>query len=247
MATLTADSNPRSPLNLLKGFFEAKQDVAPRAAVLAHESAAFSHALAALAAKLSVVDGAISKAEYHAFEALFISPRTDGTKLRTQFVKQLEDRSSALQYARQIVSMTGNDMVIRRELLQRLLSIATADAALNAAEMEWLRSVADVFGLSRDEFRSMLSLHCVPATSPYDVIGVSPSISDDDLRAKYYARVQVLHPDRYIAAGASAETVAMLSDQLAALNAAYKQVRAQRAKKQTSMFGGRRNMKRAAA
>ena len=46
-------------------------------------------------------------------------------------------------------------------------------------------------------------------------------------------RVRLLHPDRFQAAGASPETIAMLSDQLAALNAAYEQVRSMRASKKS--------------
>lgn len=237
MATLAASRNPFASLGLFKGFFEVKQEVTAKRAVLPHESAVFAHALAALAAKLSVVDGPISKAEYHAFEALFIDARMDGGKLRSQFVKHLEDRSSALQFARQITVMTGDDVALRRRLLQRLLSVATADAALNAAEMEWLRAIADVFGIERDAFRSLVASHITPATSPYEILGVHPGISDEELRARYMAQVQKLHPDRYQAAGASADTVALLSDQLASLNAAYKQVRALRAKKYTPLFG----------
>lgn len=246
MATLAAYRNPLASLSLFKGFFETKQDVAPVRSPLPHESASFSHALAALAAKLAVVDGAVSKAEYHAFEALFIDARTDGTRMRSQFVKHLEDRSTALQFARQVTTMTGGDLAIRRALLQRLISVATADAALNAAEMELLRVIADAFGIEREDFRLLIAAHRVPTTSPYDVLGVSSHISDEDLRTRYMAQVQKLHPDRYLAAGASADTVAMLSDQLATLNAAYKQVRALRAKKNASLFG-RRTMKGAKA
>ena len=246
MATLAAHRHPLASWALFKGFFEPKQDVTAAPRALPHESASFRHALVALAAKLAVVDGAVSKAEYHAFEALFIDARDDANKLRSQFVKHLEDRSSAVQFARQVTIMTGNDIAIRRALLGRLFSVATADATLNAAEMEYLRAVADAFGIERDDFRRMAAAHLVPATSPYEVLGVSPTMSDDQLRARYMAKVQMLHPDRYQAAGASADTVALLSDQLAALNAAYQQVRAQRAKKNAPIFG-RRNMKGAKA
>ena len=246
MATLAAHRQTFLSLPFFKGLFEEKRAAAP--AVLPYESAAFTHALGALAAKLTVVDGAATQAEYRAFDALFLDARrADAPVLNRHYMAHLTDRSSALQFARQITRMTGNDVALRRELLARLLRLACADAVLNAAEMEWLRAVADVFGIARDDFRQLLAAHVVPTSSPYDVLGIAASASDEALRARYMSQVQMLHPDRYLAAGASPETVAMLSDQLAALNAAYQQVRAQRTKKHASMFGGRRNMKSAKA
>lgn len=246
MATLAAHRETLRSLPFFKGFFEA--DAAPAPVAPAHESAAFTHALGALAAKLATVDGAATPVEIRAFEALFLDTRrADAAILRRHFLAQLTDMAPALQFARQITRMTEGDVGLRRDLLERLLRLASADAVLNAAEMEWLRAVADVFGIARDDFRALLSAHVVPTRSPYDVLGVAASMSDEKIRARYMAQVQMLHPDRYLAAGASAETVSMLSDQLAALNAAYQQIRALRAKKHTSMFGGRRNMKSAKA
>ncbi len=245
MATLAAYYQSFASLPFFKGFVEQRQMVKPRV-IQAHP--AFNHALAALAAKLAISDGPITKSEYHAFEALFGSNDVvENTRLRTQFVKHLGDNAPALQFARQIAAMTEGNRALHHDLLQRLLSIATADAVLNAVEMEWLRAVADIFTISGDDFRAAVSRHITPATSPYAVLGVAPTISDAELRPRYMAQVQKVHPDRFQAAGASAETVALLSDQLAALNAAYQQVRATRATKKQSPVFGRRNTKSAKA
>lgn len=213
-------------------------------------SASFAHAVVALAAKLACVDGTPTKAEYAAFHALFVAPAGgDAAQLRSLFVKRITDSSPALQYARQIAAASGNDIELYRDLLQRLILVASADAALNAAEIELLRAVADIFGLERETFRSMVAKTLVPiGASPYDILGLSPQVSDQELRDQYMARVQMLHPDRYHAAGASAETIAMLTDQLAAVNAAYKAVQGLRARKTmrsagSSAWWSRRNAK----
>jgi DnaJ like chaperone protein len=59
-------------------------------------------------------------------------------------------------------------------------------------------------------------------------------MSDAEVRNRYMAQVRLLHPDRYQAAGASEDTIAMLSDKLATINAAYESImraREMRAKK----------------
>ena len=248
MATLAAYCQSFTAWPLFRGFAEQKPSISVRTFRPAHESAAFQHALAALAAKLAIVDGPVTKAEYHSFMALFDTDSAiDSARLRGQFIKHLTDVSSPLQFARQIAGMTEGDAKLHTDLLDRLLAVATADATLNAVEMEFLRAVADIFDISGDDFRAAVSRHLVPATSPYEVLGVTANISDAELRARYMAQVQKLHPDRFQAAGASAETVALLSDQLAALNAAYQQVRATRAARKSSPIFGRRNTKSAKA
>jgi DnaJ like chaperone protein len=223
--------------SLVNPFFATQRSVPVNAAVVAShshlESVAFNHALVALAAKLAGVDGAPNKAEYAAFHALF----DDGdaqeiSKNRSLFIQRITDNSSALQYARQIAGMSTGNGALHRDLLQRLMRVATADAMLNAAELELLRAVADIFGIARETFRDMVSQTMVKASaSPYTMLGVSPRVTDAELREQYMAQVQKLHPDRYQGVGASAETIAMLSDQLATINAAYKTITSQRAKK----------------
>lgn len=200
------------------------------------ESAAFTHALVALAAKLAAVDGTVNQAEYAAFHALFVEG--DEAQRRSQFVKHLTDSSGALQYARQIAAMT-QDAKLHADLFDRLVKIAVADGALNAAEMEMLRAIADCLGIAREAFRARIGQTMTATkTSPYAVLGISSRVDDVRLREHYMARVQRLHPDRYQAAGASQETIAMLSDQLAEVNAAYQAVMRERAKKHASPFGG---------
>ena len=213
------------------------------------DTASFTHALVALAAKLAAVDGAPNKSEFAAFHALFVDGNAQDTAhVRSLFMKRIGDSSPALQYARQIASMTVGKTSLHLDLIQRLLQVATADAALNAAELELLRAVANIFSIDRETFREMIARTMSPAgASPYDILGISSRSSDSEVREHYMTRVQKLHPDRYQAAGASAETVAMLTDQLASVNAAYQAVQKIRAKKSSRATGeswwSRRNTK----
>jgi DnaJ-class molecular chaperone len=57
----------------------------------------------------------------------------------------------------------------------------------------------------------------------YDVLGVEPSATQDDLRRAYYRRAQLLHPDRH--AGAAKDVVAEAERSLRELNEAWSVLR----------------------
>ncbi len=216
-------SLPRTPVR-------AASPTAPTQSV---EALAFTHALVALAAQLSAVDGTPKKTEYLAFQSLFVAEgHADEGKLRSLFVKHVGGNTSSLQYARQITAITTGQTGLRQEIFARFVRIATADGALNAAEMEWLRAVGHAFELSSETVRQHIAQCFTGAgTSPYSVLGVSEKVDDSQLRAAYMQRVHALHPDRFQAAGASQETIAILSQQLAAVNAAYEAASKARQKK----------------
>lgn len=238
-----------------KGFLSAQEEAvpanAPQGSHARTQDAVFAHALVALAAKLAAVDGAANSAELAAFTNLFVGGEVQETgRLKSLFVKHLSDDSSAIQYARQVLNATYGQASLHLELMERLLTLATADGKLNAAECEWLRAIAAVLHIEGEQFKSLIARHVVQEGSPYEVLGVAPSVNDDELRAHYMAQVQKFHPDRYQAAGATAATIAMLSDQLASINAAYEAVCRQRSKKYSRAFssaGVRRNNKGAKA
>lgn len=213
------------------------------------ESLAFTHALVALAAHLSAVDGTPQKSEYLAFQSLFVAEgEADEAKLRSLFVKHVGAQTPSLQYARQITAITTGQLGLRQEIFARFVRIATADGMLNAAEIEWLRAVGAAFEMDAEQVRQQIEQCFTRAeSSPYAVLGVAANADDAALRAAYMARVQALHPDRFQAAGASAETIAILSQQLASVNAAYDAASKARAKKYAGRFWPKRDKSAEAA
>jgi DnaJ like chaperone protein len=189
---------------------------------------AFQYAITALSAKVAAADGAATPSEYAVFETVFPFAGQDALKQRSLFVKHMNDRTSALQYARQIRGMQA-DSATRSEILRRLMQLANADAPMNAAELELLGAIAAIWGISREDFRTEVSKFLmIGATSPYDVLRVSRRASNEEIRARYMEQVRFLHPDQYHAVGASKETIAILGYRLAAVNAAFEAIAKQR-------------------
>jgi hypothetical protein len=59
--------------------------------------------------------------------------------------------------------------------------------------------------------------------SAYEILGVSPDVSQGELRRTYQARAQLLHPDRHV--GASPEVVAEATRAMSDLNLAWEEVK----------------------
>jgi DnaJ like chaperone protein len=63
---------------------------------------------------------------------------------------------------------------------------------------------------------------------PYDVLGVSPDISDADLKVRHLRLVRENHPDALAARGLPPECIAIANRKLAAINAAFDTISAER-------------------
>lgn len=186
-------------------------------------------ALVTLAAKLVQADGAPSREELLAFRALF--PQSDAAHEMSArlFAKASNCQRSPAANAREIAALFPRGDVSLEELMERLLRIATADAALSAAEMDFLKTVGRALGFSRGSLRTMIARHHMPASeNPFHLLGVSAKASDDELRAAWRLKVRESHPDLMHGKGARAGHRAIAEARLAAVNAAYDGIQRQR-------------------
>ena len=213
---------PKQLLPWLQAFLAPRQ--AKAALPLWQQGAAYQHAITALSAKIASVDGKASPSEIAAFGALFPAASSQYEKTRRLFERQTQDRSPALQYARQIRAL-GTDMEQRQALLGQFIQLANCDAPLNVAELELLRAIAKTWAIDADAFRVSVSrVLKSKSTSPFEVLGVNRHASDTVIRARYLEQVRYLHPDQFAGLNASPESVAILSERLADINAAYNQI-----------------------
>ena len=66
------------------------------------------------------------------------------------------------------------------------------------------------------------------SASPYDVLGVSPDASDEEVKRAYREKVKHLHPDTLRSKGLPDEVIATINDQMACINAAWESVKRER-------------------
>ena len=89
----------------------------------------------------------------------------------------------------------------RLQLLNFLAMIAKADGHVCDQEIVALREVAAAMGLSASEVDSMLNLGADTLEAAYKVLEISPSATDDEVKAAYRKLAMKHHPDRVASLG----------------------------------------------
>jgi DnaJ like chaperone protein len=107
-------------------------------------------------------------------------------------------------------------------ILEGVFYIATADGVLHSQEEAFLRQVAKHFGLTDAEFTSMKARHTIATErNPYDVLGMKPSVSNDELRSQYRKLVAKSQPEEFVTRGLPKEFVLIATEKVAAIKQAY--------------------------
>lgn len=186
---------------------------------------AFAIAVIALGAKMAKADGHVTRDEVTAFREVFHIPRAEETNAARVFNLARQDVTGFDIYASRIAAMFGEERDTLNELMEGLFHIAMADGEYHPQEDDFLHQVADIFGLDEREFRSMRARHVPDAEpDPYDVLGLPPSASYDEARARWRQLVRETHPDRLIARGVPEEAVKIAEKRMIAISRAWDEI-----------------------
>ena len=190
---------------------------------------AFTIAVVALAAKMARSDGVVVVSEWEAFQAIMAVPEDEAENVRRVFDLAKKDSAGYEHYAAQIAELLKDDGRFRQTILEGLFHIAAADGVMHPKEDAFLRVVAGKFGFTDAAFRHVRSRFVHDETAgPYEVLGVDPSASDEEVRQRYRRLVAANHPDRLMGQGLPEEFVAVATRKLAAINAAYEELARER-------------------
>lgn len=181
----------------------------------------FTIALIALCAKIARSDGAVTVDEVEAFRRLVDVAPEDEADVRRVFDLAKQDIAGFEEYARQIGRFFTDRTDLRRDVLEALCVVAAADGVLHEKEDRFLTIVASHLKLGDSELEHIRSLFLVGSTSPYQVLGLAPSATDQELKTAYRRLVIAHHPDRMRGDGLPEEMIGLADKKLAAINSAY--------------------------
>jgi len=196
---------------------------------LATRRVAFTVAAIALGAKMAKADGLVTRDEVDAFKQVFHVPQDEMQNVGRIFDQARKSSLGHEAYAEQIAGMFRRQPTVLEELLDGLFHIAKADGRVIDEEIDYLRSVATIFGFDAAKFARIRASHLgADKTDPFVVLGVAHDTPNADIKAAYRKLVRDNHPDRLIAKGMPKEFVDIATDKLAAINRAYERVARER-------------------
>ncbi len=187
---------------------------------------AFTMGVIALGAKMAKADGIVTRDEIEAFKEVFKVPPGEEHNVGRLFNLAKQDVAGFEMYARQLDRLFHDNRELLTDVMDGLFHIAVADGRLHPNEERFLTAVAKEFGFTDQEYLRIKGRHFkCEMYDPYNILSASPRASDAELKVQYHRLVAENHPDRLIARGVPAEFVDLATKKLAAINAAYEEIK----------------------
>lgn len=208
-------------------FIHQKTDDLPGHAV--DDALPFTLGMIVLAGKMAKADGVVSKDEVHAFKKAFKVSDAEMRDAARVFNAAKQDASGYDTHAKELVIVFKGDRRMLEYVLEGLFHIARADGVLHPEEGKFLGEVAKHLGFTDTEFAFVRARHTGPhERNHYDVLGVKPSVSNEELKDQYNRLLAQSQPDEFIARGLPKEFSLIATAKIVAIKEAYDAITKQR-------------------
>jgi len=188
----------------------------------------FRLSLLLLSAFVIKADGRASKEEMEYVRGFFI--RRFGEEKANSSMRifnQLDKSNISLRdVSEQVRSLL--DYPSRLQLVHFLFGVANADSGISHEELRVIGSIASILGLHQTEFDSIRSMfYSKPAADNcYQILGVSKSATDEEVKRAYRKLTLQYHPDKVAKHGADVQRAA--KEKYQKVVEAYEEVKQQR-------------------
>ena len=116
----------------------------------------------------------------------------------------------------------------RLQIIHFLFSIAHSDGHVDIKEIDIIKKISKYFWISEYDFSSIEAMFSKEKNidNAYDILGVSQTASDDQIKTVYRKMVKKYHPDKLT--GVSEDVVKMAKEKFQSVKDAYDKIRQQR-------------------
>ncbi|HOZ29952.1 MAG TPA: DnaJ domain-containing protein [Bacteroidales bacterium] len=115
---------------------------------------------------------------------------------------------------------------LKLQIIHYLYGIANADGEIHASEINLIEQIAIKIGLSYSDHNSVKSMFVKETDSAYEILGVSKSSSDEEIKKVYRKMAIKFHPDKVANMGEDIQNAAKVKFQT--LNEAYETIKKER-------------------
>jgi len=185
----------------------------------------FALSLIVLSAKLSKVDGQVSKEELVAVKDKLRIPDNELDQVGKIFNKAKEESTGYEQYAQQIAQIYKGNINVLEEVINILFYIAEADGNVSEDELKMIQHIAQIFNLTEIQFKSIKeSRKSSDKLNPYIVLESNPDDKIEIIRKRYLKLSKEHHPDLLMSKGVPQEVIDESKAKMRAINSAWDQI-----------------------
>lgn len=208
---------------------------------------AFLVAVISLAAKVCKADGHVCEAEVRAFDAFLrdnLRMPADERRFASKIFNEARDSHvPAEDFARQVRTLLGGHPDRLRDIVTVLLQIAHADGSLHAAEDRLIASIAREMGLTDHDYQQCKAFFggaggsrgasgrpasAGAATTDYEVLGLTPAATEDEIKKAYRGIAREYHPDVLQSKGLPEDFMNFAKEKLQKVNESYDRIKKER-------------------
>jgi DnaJ like chaperone protein len=186
----------------------------------------FAMSLLVLTAAVMKADQRILKSELDYVKRFFYTNFGDveGPRL-IQMLREILKQDINIQ---QVGSQIGQymDYSARLQLVHFLFGIAAADGHYHPAEVGVIENIAGYMGVSHADYQSIHAMFVKDTNWAYDVLEVSESATDEEVKDAYRELAKKHHPDKVAHLGDDIKRAA--TEKFQEINAAYEEIKRQR-------------------
>lgn len=198
----------------------------------------FAVALTTLAAKVAKADGKVTQNEILAFDAFLqqsLRLSVEDRRIAAKVFNEARATSTPVsEFTHQIRSLFRAQPERLHDIVGILLAVALADGLLHEAEEILIQGISRDFGMSAADYQACKATFdaqhgaAPTASSAYEILGVTPSATDAEVKSAHRKLVREYHPDTLQSKGLPEEFMQYANDKMAAINDAWSRVKKER-------------------
>ncbi len=118
------------------------------------------------------------------------------------------------------------DHPARLELLHVLFGLAQADGQVDPREVDIIQTIANYLGINTTNFESIKAMFIKNNLANYQILGITPAVSDADVKKAYRSMANKYHPDKVVHLGKDFQQLA--EEKFKTVNQAYQDIKKER-------------------